>query len=110
MPSSASSSLSGICIFLAAYEINSFTSKDYIPEEWHPLTLSNGRIIDKGEEALKQIIFDVNDENIFYNGYIRGFIYLKGKFLGKMYYVSTTNRPPESLDGTYSFIEGGVEL
>jgi hypothetical protein len=109
-PQPASKNFDGICIFPDAFQIKNFDSQTYDPEEWYPFVLSNGRMIDKGGEVLKQISFDFNGGETFYNGYIKGFIYSNGKFLGRMHYVPTVNRPPESLDGTYNFVDSGIEM
>jgi hypothetical protein len=109
-PQLSANILNGICIFPDAYEIKKFNSQNYNQDDWYTYKLSNGRIIDMGGEVLKQVIFDFNGGETYYNGYIKGFIYSNGKFLGKIHYVPTVNKLPESLDGTYNFIDRGIEL
>jgi hypothetical protein len=107
---SANESLKGICVFPNAYEIKDFTAQSLSLDDWYVYRLTNGRMIKKDGEALKKIIFDFVGDDTFYDGFVKGFIYTNGKFLGKMHYIATSNRPPESLDGTYRSIDRGIEL
>jgi hypothetical protein len=88
--------------------MSNFNPDDYTPHEWYHL--SNGRMIDKDGEALKQIHFDFNGGGVIDDGYVKGFIYSDGKFFGWLHYLATANMPSEQLQGTYNFINNGIEL
>ncbi|RYY77932.1 MAG: hypothetical protein EOO69_12820 [Moraxellaceae bacterium] len=102
--------LTGICICPDATEIDQFTAGNYNPNEWDPYKLSNGNIIEEAGKPFKRIICDFYGGEDTWSGYIKGFIYTDGKFLGKMHYVAEAKLAPDNLNGSYILTPNGIEL
>lgn len=104
--------LSGFCVYPNISDIESF-KWDFASElEWRDAhyILKNGRVMPMRDENFSKIICDFDGRDFDLNGYLSGFIYPNGKFLGKWYYVNEARTLPQPLNGTYNLTENGIQL
>jgi len=104
--------LSGLCVYPNISDISNFTWDVTTEWEWRDAhyILKNGRVLPMPGEKFHKIIFDFDGRDFDWNGYVSGFIYPDGKFLGKWHYVQEAQIKVQPLNGTYEFFDDRIDL
>ncbi|MBP8114444.1 MAG: hypothetical protein KAY50_03745 [Chitinophagaceae bacterium] len=103
--------LKGIMILPDASEIPDFKLKKSDFKDYTNIKLTSGKIVKEQATQIKKLFFDFDDgEQNFWKGYVRGFLYEDGKFLGKAHYVRESKLQDEVLNGNYKYKKGELEV
>lgn len=102
--------LKGFCIFPPANDIKTFVFSDEALADFYPYPLAGGVIVPPNEKREELLNVDWVGTDEQWPGYIKGFLYKDGKFLGKIHYVPESNLPVENLNGEFKLLENGIEI
>jgi hypothetical protein len=89
-----------LIVYLPLEEIGEFTYDVQELNDYDYQQIS-GPLISPGESGCQKISFDLLGTEDFYGGYVKGFLYPDGKFVGTFHYVVEANTPDDSFNGTY---------
>ena len=100
----------GDIVYLNSEQIREFQYDQIFLEDFNSQQLEGGIISMKDDRGIKKVMFDVVSSRDFHGGYIKGFFYSDGRFLGHFYYTADANLPKETIDGNYTKIRDGYEI
>ena len=105
-----SDKLNGQIVFLPLQEIKEYVHTEENLRYYDNQKIDGGIISNITGENFQRLNFDIISTNDHWGGYIKGFIYPDGKFLGHFHHVAEANLPNESIKGNWTRIRGGHQI
>jgi len=102
--------LVGQIVYFQLDELTNYVYNEQELSDYIFLNLKGGVISDAKNKGALKIIFDIIGTQEYWDGYVIGFFYTDGKFLGKFHYIVDAKSPDEQMNGTFNRIEKGYEI